>query len=372
MPLEASTIGKTDSGGLEGLPVIDCDVHNYMVADRLRAYLPKRWREYVETAGLRWSGVTGAFSTQRPEAVRLDAFTASGAVGGTDPEFSREQLLDEYDICAAVLNTMGSAAAAGNVPAQLEIEYKRAVNEYNHDIWFEHDPRWYASIVLPIEQPEAAVKELIRCAERSDRYVQVMVGTRTERPLGNPKYWPVWEAAAHYGLPVATHTGGMRHHGLSCVGSYYYYEVHVGLSGAAQALTSSLIFEGVFDRFPPLKVVLTELAWAWAAPFAWRMDATWRVLRDEVSHLQRKPSDYFRDHFWFTSQPTEEPEDAGQIYALLEQFAAAGFEDKLLYSSDYPHWDFDPPSAAIPRRLPRDVKAKLLAGNAKALYGAFR
>jgi predicted TIM-barrel fold metal-dependent hydrolase len=40
-----------------------------------------------------------------------------------------------------------------------------------------------------------------------------------------------------------------------------------------------------------------------------------------------------------------------------------------LYSSDYPHWDFDPPSIGIPRALPRETKAQLLAGNASDLYG---
>jgi predicted TIM-barrel fold metal-dependent hydrolase len=369
MPLEAPTIRRTDTAGLEGLAIVDADVHNGVVRDRLFEYLPQRWRDYIARAGLRWHGVSGAFSNQRPLAMRLDAMPPTGGTGGSDPDFSRDQLLDEYDISAGILNTL-DPLAAGNVPVELEIEYSRAVNDYNFDVWLAHDPRWYASIIVPIEQPAAAAAEVARCAERSDRYVQVFLGSRGERPFGNPKYWPVWEAAAHYDLPISFHVGTSRYHGVTGVGHgvSYYYEVHVGFSQAAQALASSLIFEGVFDRLPKLKVVLAELAWAWAVPYAWRLDATWRVLRDEVAHLERRPSEYFRDHFWFTTQPAEEPEDPGQIYGLWEQFEQAGFGDKLLFATDYPHWDFDPPSAGIPPLLPRETKQRLLSGNATALY----
>jgi predicted TIM-barrel fold metal-dependent hydrolase len=145
--------------------------------------------------------------------------------------------------------------------------------------------------------------------------------------------------------------------------------VHIGFPQAAQALASSFIFEGVFDRIPTLKVVLCELAWAWAVPYSWRMDATWRVLRDEVAHLQRPPSEYFRDHFWFTTQPAEEPEDPGDIYPLWEQFKGAGFGAKLMFATDYPHWDFDPPSTGVPKLLDPATKRRLFADNALALYG---
>src|SRR5690606_3884952 len=124
-------------------------------------------------------------------------------------------------------------------------------------------------------------------------------------------------------------------------------------------LVSSLIFEGVFDRFPRLKIVLIELAWSWVVPLGWRMDRAYELMRNEVSHLTKRPSEYLRDHFWFTTQPMEEPEQPQWFDEVLEAFEVSGLGDKLMYSSDYPHWDFDEPSA-LPTTLTDDQRRRIL------------
>ena len=90
----------------------------------------------------------------------------------------------------------------------------------------------------------------------------------------------------------------------------FYGEMHMNFASLPMTLVPSLIFEGVFERFPTLKVALIELGWSWAVPYSWRLDAAWTKLRDEVPHLKRKPSEYMREHLWFTTQPIEEPERA--------------------------------------------------------------
>jgi predicted TIM-barrel fold metal-dependent hydrolase len=82
--------------------------------------------------------------------------------------------------------------------------------------------------------------------------------------------------------------------------------------------------------------------------------------------MRRAPSEQLREHFWFSTQPIEEPEDPEH---LAFAFAALGMEDRILFSTDYPHWDFDAPGQTLPRSLSREVKAKILAGNACRLYG---
>jgi uncharacterized protein len=368
MPLESGTIRATGPRGLEGLVIIDSDVHPATVT-RWPEYLQPRWRDYMALAGRRNMNWFGASASQRPYACRLDAVPADGGPPGSDPELAREQLLDEYGVTWGVLNPL-DAIASGNAPVEFEVDVARASNDIIFDDWLAADSRWVASITIPQEHPQAAVEEIVRCRERSDRYVQIFFGNRTERPLGNPKYWPIFEAASHYGLPIASHVGLSKYHYWTAVGApTYYYETHSSFPLPAQAAVSSLIFEGVFDRFPALQVVLAELGWEWAAPFSWRLDASWRVQRAEVPHLARRPSEYFRDHFWFSTQPSLEPEDPRAIYDVFSQFESAGFGERLLFATDYPHWDMDPPIEAVPGGLPRDTKRKLFAANAAALYG---
>ena len=87
---------------------------------------------------------------------------------------------------------------------------------------------------------------------------------------------------------------------------------------------------------------------------------------EEIPELDRRPSEYVREHFWFTTQPIDEPENPAW---LPELFARGGFEDRIMYASDYPHWDFDSPNDALPPSLPIETRRKIMYVNACRLYG---
>jgi predicted TIM-barrel fold metal-dependent hydrolase len=73
-----------------------------------------------------------------------------------------------------------------------------------------------------------------------------------------------------------------------------------------------------------------------------------------------------REHVWFTTQPIEEPDDPQDFVRMLEH---GQLTDRLLFATDYPHWDFDSPAQALPPSVPRDLRRKILAGTACELYG---
>ena len=102
------------------------------------------------------------------------------------------------------------------------------------------------------------------------------------------------------------------------------------------------------------------------AALMWRMDSRYHKLKMEVPYLKRLPSEYIRDHFWLTTQPVEEPPNAEYFHQMLGHM---DMNDKLMFATDYPHWDFDSPDRAYPSSLDLDVRRKFLAENAKALYG---
>jgi predicted TIM-barrel fold metal-dependent hydrolase len=147
----------------------------------------------------------------------------------------------------------------------------------------------------------------------------------------------------------------------------YYFEEHCDFAQLNFAAVSSLIFEGVFDRFPNLKVGMIELGWTWAVPYGWRMDRAYDKMKNETK-IERRPSEYLRDHFWFSTQPMEEPSTPSHFQSLVDALEASGMGDKLMYSSDYPHWDFDEPFA-LPQSVKGDQLKRILAENAANLYG---
>ena len=120
----------------------------------------------------------------------------------------------------------------------------------------------------------------------------------------------------------------------------------------------------MLERFPRLKVVMVEGGFAWLPALAWRLDKLYERMRSEVPHLRKKPSEYIRQHIWVTTQPMEEPEDRLHLFDTMEWIGW----DRLLFASDYPHWDFDDPFRAFPAGLPQERYRQILTGNGRAVY----
>ena len=163
----------------------------------------------------------------------------------------------------------------------------------------------------------------------------------------------------------AFHTGGYVDHRGAGYPSFY-LEYHVGNGIVMQSQLANMVAGGMFEAIPGLRVVLTECGVAWAAALQWSLDAAWELMREDHPHLDRRPSEYIRDHVWFTTQPIEEPDDPKQLAWAIEQ---ARLGDRLLFATDYPHWDFDSPKQALPRALGAPLRHAILCENALELYG---
>jgi predicted TIM-barrel fold metal-dependent hydrolase len=344
--------------------IIDCDIHNTMPSHAtLARYLPERWQRHLAGYGLRFYALGAYYPRLNPNAARTDAWPPGGAPPGSDLEFMRRQLLDAWNIEYGVLNPLYLAGEQPN-PAYSEA-LAQALNEWLIAEWLEPEPRLRASIVVPYEDGELAAAEIDRRGA-DGRFVQVLLVTRTREPLGRRKYWPMYAAAVRHGLPIGIHFGGAGGWPITGAGwPSFYMEDHTGMPQAFQAQIISLVCEGVFEQFPTLKIVLIEGGFAWLPPLMWRLDRSWRRLRDEVPHLRRPPSEYIREHFWFTTQPIEEPPNPAYFGQLLEQL---DMDDRMMFATDYPHWDFDAPDQAIPANLPPTLRRNIMAENARAFY----
>lgn len=197
------------------------------------------------------------------------------------------------------------------------------------------------------------------------RFCQIQLGSKTSEPLGRRKYWPIFEAALKHGFSIGLHIGGTQSSAPSPSGwPQFYIEDHQMLTHSMMNQATSLILEGVFDRFPELKIVLIEGGFGWVPTLGWRLDAHWSKMRDEVPDLQRKPSEYLKTNLWYATQPVEEPEHPDDLRKVFEWIGW----DRMVYSSDYPHWDFDDPHLAWRFQMTEVEKRNLLHDNALAVY----
>jgi predicted TIM-barrel fold metal-dependent hydrolase len=359
MALTTTMALPAPAGAYPGL--IDCDIHNAPAPGALERYLPKRWLEYHRRFGR--PGYSGAYYPKAsPSAARSDSWPPTGGPPGSDLAFLRAQLLDAWPIEYGILNTLTTIR---NQLRDYDAALAQAFNEWQIAEWLEPEPRLRAALVVPCDDGELAAAEVRRLGH-DRRFVQILLPVRTGEPLGKRRYWPLYEAAASHNLPVGIHFGGGSGYPITGAGwPSYYLEDHAGMAQSFQAQLISLVCEGVFEQFPTLQVVLIEGGFAWLPALKWRLDRSWRRLRDEVPHLRELPSTAIEQHVWLTTQPVEEPPQVEHFLQLLDELGGA---ERLLFATDYPHWDFDAPDRALPVRLAPEAQGKIMAANARALY----
>jgi len=342
---------------------IDCDVHvavpNLAV---LVPYLDAYWRERVAVQQLeRLDFSLTSYPPTAPLSGRPDWRPKAGPPG-SDLALLQAKLLDHFGTRLAILNCLWGAQAlfAEDMAAAL----CRAANDWIAAEWLDRDPRLRASIMVPAQNPDLAAAEIERRAG-DPRFVQVLVLAGLDMPLGRRLYWPIHRAAEQHGLPIGIHAGSLYRHPPSASGwPSFLVEDYVANTQLFAAQVASLVSEGVFAKFPRLKVVLIESGVTWLPAFAWKFNKTWRGVRTEVPWVAKPPFDVIRDHIRMTIQPLDAPDDAAALETMIEQL---GSDDMLLYASDFPHWQFDGDQALPPGLDERRLQA-ILVDNPLASY----
>ncbi len=190
----------------------------------------------------------------------------------------------------------------------------RAINNWQVENWCRKEERLRGSIQISADDIKFSVAEIERCAA-DPTYVQILVPPRNLEPLGRRRYWPILEAAVAANRPIAMHVGGVSGHpaGAGTGTISYYVEEHQSLVQAMQAVLTSLVVEGVFERFPTLKIVMVEAGFAWLPALAWRLDAP----VEAVPHGGASSRSGCRPNISVTTsgsptQPIEEPGTSGR------------------------------------------------------------
>ncbi|MGK3957532.1 amidohydrolase family protein [Arthrobacter sp. R4] len=312
--------------------VVDCDVHPILESSsQLLPYLDEYWHDQLVAA--RTPSYEPNYHprnspiAQRPETRKDEHGRAATTVENLVADVFEDGFTDY-----AILNCL-YATQQIHQPRR-EQAHVRALNTWIANEWLAKDSRLRASIVVPQGTPEAAAAEIDFWA-KDDRFVQVLLVGQSELLYGRQINWPIWEAAERAGLPVAIHIGGVFRQAPTSVGwPATHLEWYAGQTANLEAQISSIVCEGVLQKFPGTKVVVSEVGFNWLPAYMWKFDKLWKSYRPDIPWVDRAPSELIREHFRFTTSPSDGAEIPGQLDKTVDRM---GSDRLLVYSSDYPH-----------------------------------
>ena len=347
---------------------IDCDLHPLMPsATALLPYLDEYWRDQLVNRHIdRYSFVLTSYPPYSPLSARPDWRQISGLPAG-DIDAIRRHALDPFGTRLAICNVLHGAVALFN--EDMAAALCAAVNDWTAKELLDREPRLRASILLPVHNPALALREIERLAP-DRRFVQVLLLAMGEMLLGRRTYWPIYAAAEKHGLAIGIHAGSTYHHAPTPSGwPAHRVEDYVAQSAAFESQLLSFLTEGVFQKFPALKLVLIELGVTWLPTLLWRTNKTWRGVRPEVPWIDRPPAELLREHVRLTLQPLDVPRGDPQRFARVLDHV--GSDRMLLFSTDYPHWHFDGEDV-LPDGLTDDTLRRFMIDNPLETYPRLR
>jgi len=280
----------------------------------------------------------------------------------------RIRLLDEWGVSAGVL--FPTVGILWDTPDDaLAGAYARAYNNWISDFAGQARGRVIPIAHIAIQDPAAALAELKRCLKLGFKGIFLAPETIGGRRFSHPDFDPIWSECEAAGIPVCLHVIVRFNRAPGIIGQFYQpgdFRAVFGfaLGGFAQVVPAAMtmVADGLFDRFPQLKVLCVEAGCGWAPYIMDRMDEKYEHL-GWTFPTKLKPSDYFRRNIWVVAEPEERT-----IGATMDLLG----EERVLWGSDYPHIDS---TLEAPRLIRNSVAAltperrrKLLGANARTVF----
>jgi predicted TIM-barrel fold metal-dependent hydrolase len=329
----------------------DADVHVRWETDaEMLAYLPKVWHSrWLSGAGHTQSGlrIQPKYYNPLEPALEVSDLKSVNPHAVHDPSALVKDWLDRWDFEAVFLSCFDALGISTFGDIDYPIELARMHNRWLTDKFLCSDTRFWGSIIVATQDPEAAATEIRRAAASHPGMVRLLLPTGTRQPYGHRFYLPIFNAAADCGLDIAIHAGteGVGTSSPPTPAGWPVTLAELRVSRATHALghLTSMVTEGLFQRFPEMRVTFLECGVAWLVPYLWRFDKNYKGLRSECPWLTELPSELVCRHFRFGTQGAEPAPDPAEFWRLLESLPSA---DLMIFASNYPRWDMETPENA--------------------------
>jgi hypothetical protein len=315
--------------------IIDGDGHIIEDNEGIARFMPKYYREHDALSMALFPPLDHLHSAK--------AMTTPGGLarrGKTIGPSEWSVFLQDVGIDTTVLYPTAALAYGKIVNRDWAIAVCRAYNNWLHETYLKRSPRFKGMALIPMQEPQAAVEELRRTVQELGMVGAMLPSMGLPNHLGALEYWPVYAEAERLGCGLAVHGGCHSGFGLDFMNVYT--PVHaLGHPFGQMVSFGGILFNGVFDRYPNIRIAFLEGGVAWFLLCLERFD------RSHATHTEyhlrgtellgpkadEKVSEYIQRHI-----------DAGRIFVGCEgSEPAIGYAVKavgskpFLYSSDYPH-----------------------------------
>jgi uncharacterized protein len=332
------------------MKVIDADGHIVEREKDVRAYLPE------------------PYCNRRGALLPSDGLDTSmgGRLGGLEDSDIPKRLkdMDQEGIDVSVLFPTSSFSLVSFIESDYAVAYARAYNDFISDVCKE-SPRLKGIALIPFQEGRSAIDEVNRAVTKLGLAGIAVASQGMKDHLGSQKFWPIYEEIQRLNVPFCVHNRRQGPVAESRFDSFIYMHT-LGRPVETFIQFVGLIYGGVAERFPKLRIGFLECGAGWVPYWMERMDEEWEKRgKIEAPLCKRKPSEYVIHNSWFFAT---EPEEEMLPY-VMERIG----EDKILFASDYPHWDGIFPHVVSTIRERKDIseraKAKILGENALRFYG---
>lgn len=274
--------------------------------------------------------------------------------------------MDTADIDIQVIFPTSQLSLAHVRETALAVERARAYNDWLAEFCSADRQRLKGVAVVALQDIEAAIQEARRAVLELG-HVGVMMPTNVvDQDIGETQFWPFYEEVEKLGVGLALH-GGV-HMAERMTGRFSsFIKVHtLAFPFECMAALTGLMYSGVPEVFPNLRIAALEGCCGWMPFLMDRMDEEFELRgHREAPLLKNKPSEYLKSgRFYIGVESDEAP-----IPYVIDTFGA----DKLLWASDYPHWDSSWPHGTEAFLLREDIsdtaKRQIMEENPQRFYG---
>jgi len=320
--------------------LVDCDFHLTERQEDFLPYLPSPWKEvFTRSKGDDY----GFLSSLYPSGGLVNPITTgkvqSEAVRSTEEaKVGMELIHSDMVVMTPTLNLYLGCVRNEELAAALATAY----NEWLLTEVLDPDDGIYGTALGSPQKPHAAAEEIDRRANEDAICAVFFPGGGITPLAGAEKYHPVYQAAEDNELPVMMHnaSGNMM---MAFPKAFQHLTRFLSAHVVAHPMIhmcnmADMITRGIPVRFPDLDFVVQEAGIGYIPYFMRRFDHEYHSKKEDAPMLEKEPSECIRENFNFTSQPVEGTGDAEYVDQMVRLM---GGENNLMFSSDYPHLDFD-------------------------------